>query len=301
MKKLLISGGTGTIGSAFVRHYKNMYDITVLGHSEKRLREFKTEFPDIPGMLCTIEDRASVFSAYDLVRPDVVVHAAAIKHIDFADRQPAIAASVNVTGSLNVLAASQCFHTPITVAVSTDKASSPKSAYGYTKLLMEKCFQEADGFSTRFGVCRFGNVMGSAGSVIPIWRKQAAEGKPITITDERMKRFMFSVTEAVGLIQKAIDMCEAGDGGFVLTKLMKVVSILELAKCISPNVQVTGIRPGEQLDECLFNHDEAQRASIIGDFVRIGKGIVSPLQRGCYTETGEHMTVGELQQLVEAA
>lgn len=298
MKKILLTGGSGTIGSGFIDLYKNDYKIYCVGHGEKRLRELITKHNDLPFYLCAVENRESVFALFEKIAPDIVIHAAAIKHIDFADKQPIRASEVNVLGSLNVLAASRHFQVPITIAISTDKASDPHSVYGYTKLLMERCFVEANQNDTRFAVCRFGNVVGSAGSVIPIWREQAAKGLPISITDERMNRFMFSVQDAVGLIHKAIEMCEAGDGGFVLTKLMKVVNVARLAKCISENMNVIGIRPGEQLDECLFNAEEAERAEINDSFVRLGSTKIGKISGRYTTVTAEQMTSEELHKLI---
>ena len=296
MAKVLVTGGTGTIGSAFIERCEETP--ICMGHSEKRMREFLTTFPEIDHYLCPIENKEAAFSVFEKVQPDVVIHSAAIKHVDFAAKQPIRASEVNVLGSLNIIAASQHFEVPITVAISTDKASDPHSVYGYTKLLMEKCFVEANQGDARFAVCRFGNVVGSAGSVIPIWKSQAAKGEPISITDERMNRFMFSVDSAVGLIQKAVQMCKDGDGGFVLTKLMKVVNVADLAGCISSDVKVIGIRPGEQLEECLFNEEEARRSRVIGDFVRIGEEVVNELTQRHHTTTTEKMTPEELQELI---
>ena len=300
MKKVLVTGGTGTIGSAFIEQYENKYRITCLGHSEKRLRELVIRTGSLPAFLCPVEDRQSVFTVYERVQPDIVIHAAAIKHIDFADKQPLRTTDVNVLGSRNIIEASRHFRVPITIAISTDKASGPRSVYGYTKLLMEKCVLEANQDQTKFAVCRFGNVVGSAGSVIPIWREQAAKGLPISITDERMNRFMFSVRDAIGLVQKAIEMCETGDGGFVLTKLMKVVNVADLARCFSSDMNVIGIRPGEQLDECLFNDEEASRAEMIGDFIRIGDKVVDQFSGKYVTQTAEKMTTEELHELIKA-
>lgn len=304
MKKVLVTGGTGTIGSAFIREYFNEYQFYALGHSEKRLVEFQYHFPSVTTYLCSIEDQQSLYSVFDKVRPDIVVHAAALKHIDVANRQPLLATSVNVIGSYNVVGACRRYGVPIAVAISTDKASDPHSVYGYTKVLMEKCFLEAS-----FCVCRFGNVAGSAGSVIPLWKEQAAKGLPISITDKRMKRFMFPIQEAVGVIKKAIELCEGNQdtfilsntSGFILSRMMKVVSIERLAKCFSPNVTVTGIRPGERLDECLFNAEEAKRATVKDGFILIGQKEVGEMTGAYTTETAEEMTDAELNELVRVS
>lgn len=295
MKKVLVTGGTGTIGNAFIKRCEAAP--ICMGHSEKRMREFLIQNPNIPYYLCPIESREAVFAVFDKVRPDIVVHSAAMKHVDFAAKQPIRTSEVNILGSMNVIAASQHFNVPITVGISTDKASDPHSVYGYTKLLMEKFFIEANQESAKFAVCRFGNVVGSAGSVIPIWKSQAEHGV-ISITDERMNRFMFSVDSAVRLIEETVRRCEEGDGGFVLTKLMKVVNIAELANCISTNVKVIGMRPGEQLEECLFNEEEARRSKVFNDFVRIGTEMVNEFTERYDTTSAEKMTTEELMELI---
>ena len=298
MKNVLITGGTGTVGKEFIRTFRDDYNFYVLGHSEKRLLEFNREFPLVPAYMCQIDNRESVFSVFGMVAPDIVIHAAAIKHVDLADKQPIIATNTNVVGSLNVIAASRRFNVPITIAISTDKASDPKSVYGYTKLIMEKCFLEENSYN-KFAVCRFGNVAGSAGSVIPIWKEQAANGHPISVTDDRMRRFMFTAKEAARLINRSIEMCEAGDGGFILSRIMKAVNVIDLAKCISPNVKIVGIRQGEKINECLLNEDESKRAVAIGEFLRVGKDIVFEHAEAYTTENADCMSQEELINLIK--
>jgi len=298
MKTVLITGGTGTIGKEFVRRTFGSYNFCILGHSENRLLEFNNEFPSVPSFICPIEDAESLFTIFGKVSPDIVIHAAAVKHVDLAEKQPIVATKTNVIGSLNVIAASKRFNVPVTIAISTDKASNPNSTYGYTKLMMEKCFLEEDSENS-FAVCRFGNVAGSAGSVIPIWKDQSAKGVPINITDEKMKRFMFTAKEAVDLIKKAIEMCEAGDRGFILSKLMKSASIIDLARCISSKINIIGIRQGEKINESLLNEQESKRSAVVGQFVRVGKEIVSEHASAYTTENSERMSQEELMNLIK--
>lgn len=288
----LVTGGTGTIGSHFLKMHQG--NGVCVGHSEKRMKEFLQEKAQIPYHLCSIENRETVFNIFDKVRPKVVVHAAAIKHIDFAERNPTHAIETNVRGSLNVLAACRYFEVPIAVGVSTDKAAEPSSTYGYTKRLMEECFLEAG-----YAVCRFGNVAGSAGSVIPIWLRQKSEGKPLTITDPNMNRFMFTIEEAVELINKTIEECRDGKKSFILTKLMKFAKISELAKCISEKTEIVGIREGEKMDEVLFSADESERSTIDGDFAFIEERKTGQPKQSYTPSRAKKMRQAELEGLVK--
>lgn len=294
--RCLITGGTGTVGSAFVERYRERYDCWVLGHSEKRLREFSDRFPDVPVRLCDIEDPGSMVAAVRWANPDAVIHAAAIKHVDYAEQWPIRASRVNVQGSVNVLAACCQHGTPIAVMISTDKAASPHSTYGYTKALAERCFLEDDR-----AVCRFGNVAGSAGSVIPRWIEQQQREEPLAVTSSAMARFFFTVTEAVELIDHAIQMCLQGDSQFVLTKQIKAVRILDLAHAISDKVNIVGCRSGERLGETLYSADEAGGA-IAYDNGEVRIGCRSTLAGREYsTQTAPYMTMDEIKTLVSQA
>jgi UDP-N-acetylglucosamine 4,6-dehydratase len=168
--KVLITGGTGTIGRAYVKNYAEFFDVYSLSRDENKQTQLWRAFPEVVGQyLGNVEDKETVFRVYEDVKPDIVIHAAAVKHINLAEKQPIQTCKVNIVGSLNIIEASIRYDIPITVAISTDKACSYESVYGGSKYLMERCFLEANSNRNKFSVCRFANVAHSDGSVLPFW------------------------------------------------------------------------------------------------------------------------------------
>lgn len=302
MSKVLITGGSGTVGKAIIRRFRDGLKFAVLSRNEKLQHELRMAFPDVECYLGEIEDASAVLSVYDKLRPDVVIHAAALKHVDVAEKQPMQTCRVNIQGSINVIRASIEFRTPITVAISTDKACEHQNVYGMSKYLMERCFLEANAPDTRFTVCRFGNVAHSNGSVIPLWLEKARKGEALKITDPKMNRLMFSQDEAAELVMKAIQMSSAS-GGFILSKKMKSVNIHRLATAISNSVEIIGARAGEKIDEDLIAAKELQFTEVLdGGYVRINlkpnENETTRLRVPYNTLTAEPMSDEEIRKLV---
>lgn len=302
-KKLLITGGSGTVGSAFISRYYDSYDIAVFSRNESLQADLKRKFVDVECFLGSIENKSSVFAAYDVFQPSIVIHAAAMKHVNLAEKQPIQTCDINILGSLNVIEASRLFRTPITVAVSTDKACDIENVYGASKYMMERCFLEANSPTQSFVVCRFANVAHSNGSVIPFWLKLASEGKSLKVTDPSMNRMMFSQKEAADLIHKAIDFSLINKNGFILTKLMKNVNILKLAKAISNQIEIVGARLGEKVNENLVSLRELPYSKILDNgYILIQKDknddISTTLKEPFSTETAESMSDEEIRNLV---
>ena len=300
--KVLITGGTGTVGTAFLEKYGQDHECAVISRNEKMQYELKKKFPRVETFLASVEDKEAIYCIYDKFRPDTVVHAAAIKHVDVAEKQPIQTTLVNIVGSLNIINAGIEFNVPVTVAVSTDKACEHQHVYGITKYLMEQCFLEANGERNRFAVCRFGNVAHSNGSVIPFWLKQKAENKPIKLTSPDMNRLMFLPSDAAALIGKSIEMCKT-KGGFILSKKMKNVNMFKLANMISKTVEIVGARPGEKFDEDLVSLKELPYSKVIdNDYVIIekeeNKDLSSRLPEAYNTKTALHMNEKELWLLI---
>lgn len=305
MYRVLITGGSGTIGEAFIRQYYNKYEFTVLSRNESLQHRLRMAFPKVSCYICDIRDLCAYSRFVGEIKPDIVIHAAAIKHVDIAEKQPIQTMNVNIIGSLNVIEASIEHDVPRTVAISTDKACEHSNIYGMSKFLMERCFLEANSESQKFAVCRFGNVAYSNGSVLPFWKKLAAEGKPLKITDPRMNRLMFSQSEAATLIHRVIDIMEDGGGGFILSKKMKNVNMMELARAISQNIEVVGIRPGEKLDENLISAKEIPFTTVIdGDYIKITKDenldAATRLAEPYNTKTAASMTAEEIMALIHS-
>ena len=304
-KRVLITGGSGTIGRAFIRNYYNDFiSFYNLSRNENSQTELHKEFPKIPyQFLGNIEDKLTVYRAFEEIKPDIVIHAAAVKHINLAEEQPIHTCNVNVIGSMNVIEAAIRTDVPTVVAISTDKACSSASVYGDTKSLMEKCFLEANTNRNRFSVCRFANVAHSNGSVLPFWLNLKKEGKPLKLTDPNMNRLIFTQHDAAQLIKRTISWTELRGGGFVKSYKMKCVNMLDLAKSISDDIEIVGKRPGEKTDEDLVSKNEVSRTYLYGDDIHIRmeeNEQDNKLTEPYNSKSARKMTKEEMKELIEA-
>ena len=303
-KRVLITGGSGTIGRAFIRNYYNdLISFYSLSRNENSQVELSRDYPKIPfQVLGNIEDKLTVYRAFEEIKPDIVIHAAAVKHINLAEEQPIHTCNVNVIGSINVIEAAIRTDVPTVVAISTDKACSSASVYGDTKSLMERCFLEANTNRNRFSVCRFANVAHSNGSVLPFWLKMKSQGKQISLTDPKMNRLMFTQTDAARLIHRTIKYTEKNGGGFISSYKMKCVNMLDLAKVISEDVVIVGKRPGEKTDEDLIAEHELPYTYVRGNdiHIRMEKNDGdNKLDVPYNSKSAEKMTPKEIKELVE--
>ena len=303
-KRVLITGGSGTIGRAFIRNYYNdLISFYSLSRNENAQVELARDYPKIPlQFLGNIEDKLTVYRAFEEIKPDIVIHAAAVKHINLAEEQPIHTCNVNIIGSINVIEAAIRTDVPTVVAISTDKACSSESVYGDTKSLMERCFLDANTTRNRFSVCRFANVAHSNGSVLPFWLKMKSQGKQISLTDPKMNRLMFTQTDAARLIHRTIKYTEKNGGGFISSYKMKCVNMLDLAKVISEDVVIVGKRPGEKTDEDLIAEHELPYTYVRGNDIHIrmekNEGD-NKLDVPYNSKSAEKMTPKEIKELVE--
>jgi FlaA1/EpsC-like NDP-sugar epimerase len=265
MKTILVTGGSGTIGAAFINEVKDDFNVVSLARNEKAQVALKRQFPDIDIRMGSVENMFELESVYRNFSPDIVIHAAAMKHVDTAEKQPSVAIKSNIIGSLNIIELSSKYDVPLTIGVSTDKACNPDNVYGQTKYLMERLFQEHDTPKARFLNCRFGNVAWSNGSVLPFWKRLYLEGKTLPVTHPEMTRLMFSVESAAQLILKSIELVEKRKEYFILSKKMKKVNMFEMAKYICDKVEIVGLREGEKIDEELVSSYEMEFASVVED------------------------------------
>jgi UDP-N-acetylglucosamine 4,6-dehydratase len=264
-KSILITGGTGSFGRRFVRTVLIGQDprrIVIFSRDELKQYEFQRELgldPRVRFFIGDVRDRERLWRAFDQV--DIVVHAAALKQVPAAEYNPFEAVKTNINGAQNVIDAALDRGVSRVIALSTDKASSPINLYGATKLVSDKLFVNANAYAgsheTRFSVVRYGNVVGSRGSVIPLFRKLAATGR-IPITDERMTRFWITLDQGVEFV---IDMLERMHGGELFVPQIPSMRVVDLARAIAPaaKIEVTGIRPGEKLHEEMISVDDARR------------------------------------------
>ncbi|MBW9209515.1 UDP-N-acetylglucosamine 4,6-dehydratase (inverting) [Mumia sp. zg.B21] len=269
---ILVTGGTGSFGKAFIRYALDNLDpnrVIIFSRDELKQWEVRQLFGDDPRLrwfLGDIRDRDRLHRAMHNV--DYVVHAAALKQVDTAEYNPWEFVRTNVIGSQNVIEASIDAGVKKVVALSTDKASSPINLYGATKLTADKLFitgnHYAAAYPTRFSVVRYGNVMGSRGSIIPKFRALHAEGKSLPITDLRCTRFLITLPEAV---QFVIDSFEQMQGGELYVPRIPSMKVTDLAQAIAPGAALhdIGLRPGEKLHEEMISPEEGRRALRVGD------------------------------------
>ena len=302
MKKILITGGSGTVGQAFIKNNYQKYRFISFSRNEKSQVALKRKFPKVEIVLGSIEDKNDYSNLVCKTSPEIIIHSAALKHVDTAEKQPIELVKANIIGSKNIIDISKEFEIPITIGISTDKACNPKNLYGFSKLLMEKMFLEANNIKTKFSCTRFGNVAGSNGSVIPYWLNQKDLGIPLNITDIEMRRLMITPEEACEIINKTILETKKSDGGFIMSKLMKSVKLFELAKLISEDINIIGLRNGEELDEDLISENEIENSLILGDYVKIlndkNKDLNSRIKKPISSKTSEFMTINELKNLI---
>jgi UDP-N-acetylglucosamine 4,6-dehydratase len=261
---ILITGGTGSFGKHFC-HYMldrlNPKAIRIYSRDELKQHEMRMEFNDDPRLRFLIGD---VRDGERLLRAmrgvDVVVHAAALKQVPACEYNPFEAVKTNVHGAQNVINAAIDAGVKKVIALSTDKAVNPVNLYGATKLCSDKLFVQGNAYAgssgTRFACVRYGNVIGSRGSVIPVFLKQKESGT-ITITDERMTRFWITLDQAVELVLKGFQYME---GGEIFVPNIPSMQIMDLAKVIAPEckIKLIGIREGEKLHEALTGEDEGR-------------------------------------------
>ena len=259
---ILVTGGTGSFGNVFVKEMLQRYDlkkIIVFSRDEMKQWEMAKKFDDdrVRFFIGDVRDRERLYRA--LTGVDYVVHAAATKIVPTAEYNPFECVKTNVNGAINVIDACIDMGVKRTVALSTDKASSPINLYGATKLTSDKLFVAGNAYSgehpTRFAVVRYGNVMGSRGSVIPFFNSIKDSGE-VSITDVRMTRFMITLEEAVDLVIKAF---EDMIGGEIYVKKIPSMKVTDIAKVVAPNAKhkIIGIRPGEKLHEQMIGLEDS--------------------------------------------
>ncbi|MCF7844247.1 MAG: UDP-N-acetylglucosamine 4,6-dehydratase (inverting) [Kiritimatiellales bacterium] len=263
-QSILITGGTGSFGKQFCRTVLDHHSpkkVIVFSRDELKQYEMQNEgfdHPDIRFFIGDVRDRDRLSRA--MAGVDIVIHAAALKHVPACEYNPHEAVKTNITGARNIVDTAIDAGVKKVIALSTDKAVSPSNLYGATKLVSEKIITQGNayrgGIDTRFACVRYGNVVGSRGSVIPLFEKQRDTGT-ITITDERMTRFWITIDQGVDFVINCLDKME---GGEVFIPKIPSMKITELAEAIAPRCKknLIGIRPGEKLHEVLLSEDESR-------------------------------------------
>ncbi|MGY3189352.1 UDP-N-acetylglucosamine 4,6-dehydratase (inverting) [Lysinibacillus sp. TE18511] len=262
-KSVLITGGTGSFGKKFIHKALTLgvKKIIVFSRDELKQYEMKQEFREderLRFFIGDVREKDRLYRAFDGV--DIVIHAAAMKHVDACEYNPFEAVKTNIHGAQNIIEAAIDRGVEKVIALSTDKACSPVNLYGATKLASDKLFVAANAYvgekKTRFSVVRYGNVVGSRGSVVPFFKKIKDTGK-LPITDERMTRFWITLDQGV---QFVLDNLDRMHGGEIFVPKIPSMNIMDLAKAIAPNCkyEIIGIRPGEKLHEAMIMEDDAR-------------------------------------------
>jgi len=271
-KSVLITGGTGSFGNAFIKtilqRFDNLERIIILSRDEYKqfIMSNRPEFKDNPKLrffVGDVRDRDRLYRAFHEV--DVVIHAAALKQVPSCEYNPFEAVKTNILGAQNVIEAAIDRNVKRVIALSTDKACAPVNLYGATKLCSDKLFIAGNVYTgshdTRFSVVRYGNVAGSRGSVIPYFQHLLEKGATeLPITDERMTRFWLRLEDAVELVLQALEVMQ---GGELFVKKIPSMKVIDLARAVAPGVRLRniGIRPGEKIHEMMITREDARRTT----------------------------------------
>jgi len=263
-KTILVTGGTGSFGKKFTRMVLDRYDVNkliIFSRDELKQAQMRAEFGDNPKLrffIGDVRDKERLYRAFDGV--DVVIHAAALKRVPECEYNPFEAIKTNVIGAQNIIDAAIDRGVSKIVALSTDKAVNPINLYGATKLCSDKLFIAGNSYvgskDTRFAVVRYGNVVGSRGSVVPLFLQLKEAGK-LPITDPRMTRFWITLEEGVEMVFAALEKMQ---GGEIFVPKIPSMKITDLAEAIAPEceLEIVGIRPGEKLHESLITGSDAR-------------------------------------------
>lgn len=315
---ILVTGGTGSFGKKFVELMLTEYHpakLIVFSRDELKQHEMRLsgfDHPNLRYFIGDVRDRDRLRRAMHGV--DIVVHAAALKQVPACEYNPMEAIKTNILGSSNVIEAALDVGVKSVMALSTDKAVNPINLYGATKLAAEKLFIQSNAYAggtiTRFSCVRYGNVVGSRGSVIPVFLRQRQKNR-LTITDDRMTRFWITLEQGVRFVIRCIEQMQ---GGEVFVPKIPSMKVVDLAKAIAPQaeLEVIGIRPGEKLHEVLIHEDEARSTIELEDMFVVqptvalwfghawqGKG--RPLPEGfCYASNtnNQWLSVDQIKKII---
>lgn len=296
--RVLITGGAGYLGKAILRRADRdnwPAEVTVFSRDDNKHIALRRRHPGvrcIRGDICG--DRALLRAA--MRGHDIVIHAAAEKHVDLSESTPFTTARTNIDGSRNVLLAAAEAGVRLVIGISTDKACEPVNVYGATKMVMERLFLEADEAFGDLGavVCRYGNVLASTGSVIPRFRRQLADTGRIQVTDPNMSRFWMSADEAVDTVLAASRLT-----GCIVVPMMRAALLSALVGAAGVpfgQVTITGLRPGEKIDETVLHRQESPRAQSIPIGWRVGGPLTQPVVGGAFEVTSSDPPLGWLDR-----
>jgi FlaA1/EpsC-like NDP-sugar epimerase len=282
-KRVLVTGGGGSIGSEIARqaHACETAHLALVDHDETHLHDAALDLPGSVQVLADVRDADQMERVFLEQQPEVVFHAAALKHVPILESHPDEAFRTNIIGTANVLSAARRVGTERVIVISTDKAVRPENVMGASKRMAERLLASCAPPGTRWCAVRFGNVLASRGSVVPTFARQIAQGGPVTVTDARMTRYFMSIREAVELVLQAaalsnggeIFMLDMGDPVRILDLARRMVRLSGRKEGVDIEIRVTGIRPGEKLTESLHHTDETLEPTVHPD-IRLIRGAI---------------------------
>ena len=299
--KILVTGGTGSFGNAFIEKYHNQHEITVFSRDELKQDEMRAKYPNVKYIVGDVRDRQRVNEAMKGI--EQVFHAGALKQVPSCEFFPVEAVKTNILGTDHVMDSANANGANV-VFLSTDKAVYPINAMGTSKAMAEKIVIAKGGIVTRYG-----NVMRSRGSIIPIWEECAKNGKPLLITNYDMTRFLLSLQDSIDLVMFAM---VNGNKGDIFVKKAPACTMKDLADAIGGQTQVIGIRHGEKMHEALLSAEEMARAEDLGDFYRVNPDSRDMNYNQYYSEGGktqfepftsentERLNVKQIKELLNA-
>lgn len=288
--KVLITGGTGTLGKELIKKFYKEWDITVFSRDELKQAQLKAIYPKVKFMIGDVKDYQSVSKAVRNI--DVVLHCAAMKRIEVCEVNPIEAVKTNVLGTENVVMAAKEKGIKKLISISSDKGVEPVNVYGMTKAIQEKIVI-AEGYNC----VRYGNVFGSRGSVVPLFIQQVKTGGSLTVTDPEMTRFILTTDQAIKLIMLALNSPMEGK---VFVRKSPSVRIGDIAESFGVEVKIIGRMIGEKMHEMLISEEETIRAEDKGDYFIIAQKINGLKKSEPYTSDIERrLTKEEIKELVE--
>lgn len=298
--KTILITGNGSFAHAMIEYLlkTDIKEIKIYSRNEKNQWETEKKYQNkrIKLTIGDIREYNSIFEATKNV--DYVIHSAALKHVPTCEKQPLEAIATNVTGSQNVILA--CINNKVKklICLSTDKSANASTCYGATKYLMEKLAFGINNKDTEIICTRYGNVLGSSGSVVPLFKQLKNDNKPLTITDPNMTRFFMPISEAVDLVIYAL---ENGEHGDLIVHRDKTATVQMVADCISNNQVVTGTRKTEKTDEALLTERELNHSKIVGDYYIVREDTTSEIEykQSLTSDNATRYTMKELKELIE--
>ena len=278
MKKVLIFGGSGSLGKTLIKRFMSDKEVFIFSRDEAKHWTIRNEMSDMPDfrnvkfLIGDIRDKDRVIQSILTIDPDIIIAAAALKQVDVCERDPKESILTNMLGAQNIVDAVENIENitgkdRTVLFVSTDKACSPVNVYGMCKAISERLVTSMsmkENLRSRFIAVRYGNVLESRGSIIPLFRYQAENSECFTVTDPEMTRFVMTLDQSVDLIKDALENAESGETFVPKLPAMRIGDLAEIfSKTYGKPIKITGLRPGEKIHEVLINETESSRCSVV--------------------------------------